>query len=98
MVLINNAQLAALSANDKLCKDFPMFAHLRNQLISPKVRSGGCGTCGNSRNVSYPDYNSVKVALSGMSQSDKDKFKQITGFDKVKIVFANGSSTQTVIF
>ena len=94
MLVLENQHIAAIAGNDELCRTFPMFDHLRSRLLSPNV-AHGCN-CGGAAQAA-PDYNAIKMALATMSQEDKDKFKRITGFQQVKIIYAVGHGTETVI-
>lgn len=91
MIVLENMHLIALTSNPEVVKNFPVIANLKTNL--PKTQ-GGCNCQGSRKG---PDFNAIKRSLAMMSQQDKDKFKTMTGFASVKVIYSNGSSTETTI-
>jgi hypothetical protein len=99
MLVLENAHIAALSGNDTLVSEFPMFMTLRKAIQKGRVRGSGCNCSKNTtpNTAISPDYNSIKMTLATMSQTDKDRFKTITGFPQIKIIYSTGSGTITTV-
>lgn len=89
MITIDNNALVGLSANETLVKEFPFIASART------IVSGGC--CGQSR-VSHGNHNAIKMQIAHLPLAGQLRFKQLTGWTKVRVVFESGHGTQTVIF
>ena len=98
MTVIENSTILGLTANSQLVKEFPFLANARKALNSGTV-SGGCRSCSHNRSGGQGvDFNQIKMTLASMSLEAQLKFKKITGWDKVKVIYASGSGMNTVIF
>ena len=101
MVVLENSVLIGLTRNDAIRKEFPAIANLYNAIktqatTKPATGCGGCG--GGMRGPSGLDYNSIKSAIATMPDASKLRFLQLTGWDKVKVIYTVGGHTKTVTF
>lgn len=92
MVTIDNSALLGLSGNSTLTKEFPFL--LQAKVIS----SGSRACCGGGSAQSTTSYNQLKMQIAHMPGESKVKFKQITGWDKVRVTYETSSGTHTEIF
>lgn len=89
MITIDNAVITGLTANNALVREFPFLASARSKII----KSGCCG--GGTVAV---DFNAIKIALATMPGSAQERFKQLTGWNQVRIIYSTGTGTFTKIF
>lgn len=88
MVTIDNNVLIGLSANTSLVTEFPFLMQARH------VKSGCCGN-----STSLPgNTNVVKMQIANLPANSKERFKLLTGWNRIRVVYESGASTQTVIF
>ncbi len=90
MTTIDNNTLVGLTANETLVKEFPFLATLR-------LNSRSTGCCGRA-NSRFGNPNAIKTQLAHLPLQAQLRFKQLTGWTKVRVVYETGSSTKTVIF
>jgi hypothetical protein len=92
MITLDTNALIGLAANETLVKEFPFIADARKV-----TTTGGC--CGR-KTVTGPaaNMNAIKMQIAFLPLEGQQKFKQITGWNRVRVVFESGSGTRTVIF
>lgn len=78
-VVLTDGVLLALTKRSDVTSKFPFFR------ISTKIATGTCGGCGSrgQRNERMAALTGLKVALAGLSESQKGLFKSLLKADKV---------------
>lgn len=90
MVTIDNAVIVGLTANSAIAREFPFLMSARQNFI----KSGGC--CGGKQQGT--DFNAIKIALATMPGEAQARFKKLTGWNQVRVIYATGAGTFTKIF
>ena len=92
MVTIDNNALIGLAANKALVEEFPFLKKVQ------AVKQVAPACCGKPPATVQPNTNIIKMEIGFLSPSAQARFKQLTGWYKIRVVFETGSGTQTVIF
>ena len=88
MATLENSSIVILSRNTELVKAFPVLS----RAASPGVRASGC--CGGSR--SAIDFNAIKASIARMGPEARERFKRMTGWKNVLVVYRDGSGVKRV--
>jgi hypothetical protein len=91
MVTIDNAVIVGLTANEAIAKEFPFLLNARNSFLS-----GAKPCCGGK--AQSTNFNMIKQAIANMPGEAQVKFKQLTGWQTIRVIYETGAGTQTVVF
>jgi len=88
MITLDNSAIIGLTGNKAVTDLIPFI----KQAI--QATSSCCGKA----NSASPNMNHIKMQIAHLPPSSQARLKELTGWDKVRVVYESGKGTQTVIF
>lgn len=95
MLVLEADTIRGLLANNKLTAEFPFLARMGK---AGGRGAGCCGSGGTGGQSQGATVNQIKMAIAGLSEAQRTKFKELAGAEKVKVSYAAAGKIQTVRF